>query len=97
VGGRFSDKTVRKWIARRDGIRLPQDRLNSGMIAFFFLGPFASLLYGWGLQRDIGGLVLPVVTAFLTATALLIAFASLNTYASGTSTPLLDFLLVQMF
>jgi hypothetical protein len=79
--------TVRKWIARR-GERLPQDRLNSGMIAFFFLIPAASLIYGWGLQCDScstgkGGLALPIVTTFAIAAGLLAAFASLNTYCAG--------------
>ncbi|KAF2129405.1 putative MFS transporter [Dothidotthia symphoricarpi CBS 119687] len=86
VGGRYSDMTVRKWIDRR-GERLPQDRLNSGMLAFFVIIPLASLLYGWGLQcnscsTEKVGLALPIVTSFFTAAGLLAAFASLNTYCA---------------
>lgn len=89
IGGRYSDLTVRKWIAKR-GERLPQDRLRSGMLAFFFIIPVASLIYGWGLQCDScstakAGLALPIVTSFFMAVGLLAAFASLNTYCAGTS------------
>ncbi|KAJ9644499.1 hypothetical protein H2199_003462 [Coniosporium tulheliwenetii] len=86
VGGRYSDLTVRKWITKRGGVRLPQDRLNSGMIAFFLLIPAASLAYGWGLECtscSVGGLALPIVTGFFVAAGLLAAFASLNTYSAG--------------
>ncbi|KAF9633492.1 hypothetical protein BFW01_g4386 [Lasiodiplodia theobromae] len=82
IGGRFSDHTVRKWIRRRDGVRVPQDRLNAGMVSFFFVVPAASLIYGWCLQFEKGGLPLPIVLAFFTAAGLLAAFASLNTYCA---------------
>lgn len=73
--------TVIKWIRVR-GIRLPQDRLNAGIYASFFIIPAAFLLYGWGLQYQVGGLALPIVAAFFCAAGLLIAFASLNTYCA---------------
>lgn len=82
IGGRWSDHTVRRHIARRNGLRLPQDRLNSGMPAFFFVVPAASLVYGWCLEFDKGGLPLAVVMAYFTALGLLAAFASLNTYCA---------------
>ncbi|KAJ4337038.1 hypothetical protein N0V95_008454 [Ascochyta clinopodiicola] len=86
IGGWFSDKTVRKWIVLR-GERLPQDRLNAGMYAFWVVVPFFMLLQGWGLECDncstaVGGLALPIVTSFCTAAGLLAAFASLNTYCA---------------
>ncbi|KAF2140446.1 uncharacterized protein K452DRAFT_230155 [Aplosporella prunicola CBS 121167] len=82
IGGKYSDMTVRKWIDKRGGVRLPQDRLNSGMFSFFFLVPVTSLVYGWCLQADKGGLPLPVIMAFFTAGGLMAAFASLNTYCA---------------
>jgi MFS family permease len=86
IGGRYSDMTVRKWISKR-GERLPQDRLRAGMVAFFFVIPVSSLIYGWGLQcgscsTSKTGLALPIVTSFFTAAGLLAAFASLNTYCA---------------
>ena len=88
VGGRYSDRTVKKWIARRHGTRLPQDRLNSGMWSFFLVVPAASMAYGWGLEGkddSIAWLILPVISAFFVAAGLLAAFASLNTYCAGRS------------
>jgi hypothetical protein len=90
LGGRYSDMTVRKWIVERGGHRLPQDRLKSGMLAYFLVIPSASLAYGWGLQyidfsRLSGGLAFPIVLAFFTAAGILAAFASLNTYCAGQS------------
>lgn len=75
--------TVRKWLKRRAGLRLPQDRLDSGMLAFSFVIPASSLVYGWGLDREVGGLPLPIVTSFFSAAGLMIAFASVNTYCAG--------------
>ena len=88
VGGRYSDWTVKKWIIRRKGTRLPQDRLNSGMWSFFLIIPAASLVYGWGLEGtsdSFSWLALPVISAFFVAAGLLAAFASLNTYCAGRS------------
>ncbi|KAH8629869.1 hypothetical protein IG631_14446 [Alternaria alternata] len=84
VGGRYSDMTVRRYIKTR-GERLPQDRLNAGMLSFFLVIPTASLVYGWGLQygpTSRAALALPIVTSFFTAAGLLAAFASLNTYCA---------------
>lgn len=92
VGGRYSDRTVKKWIVRRNGLRLPQDRLNSGMWSFFLVVPAASIAYGWGLggkDDSIAWLVLPIVSMFFIAAGLLAAFASLNTYCAGRSFPLI--------
>ena len=88
VGGRYSDRTVKQWIVRRDGTRLPQDRLNSGMWSFFLVVPAASLTYGWSLDAkddSVAWLALPIVSAFFVAAGLLAAFASLNTYCAGRS------------
>ncbi|KAI9168013.1 putative mfs protein [Paramyrothecium foliicola] len=82
VGGKFSDITVIKWIEIRGGVRLPQDRLNSGLIAFFFVIPVASLIYGWGLEYEVGGLALPIISAFFCGVGVMLAFTSLNTYCA---------------
>lgn len=82
IGGRFSDRTVRKWIAKRDGLRLPQDRLRSGFVAYFFVIPATSLIYGWCIDQQAGGLAIPIVFAFCIAAGVLTAFAGLNTYCA---------------
>ncbi|KAH7029107.1 major facilitator superfamily domain-containing protein [Microdochium trichocladiopsis] len=87
IGGRYSDATVRKHIALRGGLRLPQDRLLSGRVAFFAIIPLAQLVYGWCLHFNVpqgttGGLAVALVFAAVQAFGLLFAFASLNTYCA---------------
>jgi MFS family permease len=82
IGGRFSDRTVRKWIAKRNGLRLPQDRLRSGFVSLFIVLPGTSLIYGWCLDQKVGGLALPTTFAFFIALSVLAAFAGLNTYCA---------------
>ncbi|EXJ79502.1 hypothetical protein A1O1_08766 [Capronia coronata CBS 617.96] len=80
-GGRFSDITVRKRILSR-GYRLPQDRLYSGIVSFFVIVPIASLIYGWGLRYQVGGLALPIVSIIASGFGLMTAFSSMNTYCA---------------
>ncbi|GAA85818.1 MFS transporter [Aspergillus luchuensis IFO 4308] len=67
LGGRLSDRTVRNYIKKRNGTRLPQDRLNSGLGTLFFVLPAAALVYGWTLQEEKGGMVVPIIAAFFGA------------------------------
>lgn len=83
-GGKFADVTVKKEIIQR-GYRLPQDRLKSGLAGFFFIIPVSSLIYGWGLQQEVGGLALPIVSIFFAGFGLMTAFSSMNTYCAGKS------------
>ncbi|KAL8376436.1 hypothetical protein RB595_007499 [Gaeumannomyces hyphopodioides] len=80
VGGRYADHTVKKWIGRRGGRRVPEDRLRSCVVFMGVAIPACTLTYGWGLDRDVGGVPLAVVTLFLQAVAQLFGFPSLNTY-----------------
>ena len=82
IGGRFSDRTVRKWIKKRNGLRLPQGRLRSGFVSLFIVLPGTSLIYGWCLDQKVGGLALPTTFAFFIALSVLAAFAGLNTYCA---------------
>lgn len=83
VGGRLSDRTVKQWIAKRDGLRLPKDRLNSSLVHLFIVLPISMLLYGWSLEKNFGGLALPIVMAFWIGVGLMGAFNGLNTYTAG--------------
>lgn len=84
-GGKFSDITMAKWVRKRGGERVPQDRLNSGMVAFFFIMPAATLIYGWCLEYAVGNLALYIISAFFVGFGLMAAFSSLNTYCAGES------------
>ncbi|KAH6991505.1 major facilitator superfamily domain-containing protein [Ilyonectria sp. MPI-CAGE-AT-0026] len=82
VGGRLSDRTVKRWMAKRNGLRLPKDRLNSGIAYLFFILPISVLLYGWGLDKEFGGLTLAIIMAFWIGVGLMGAWNGLNTYTS---------------
>ncbi|KAL4980864.1 major facilitator superfamily domain-containing protein [Aspergillus desertorum] len=81
LGGRLSDMTVRKFIARR-GFRLPQDRLNSGIIMLSLVLPGATLVYAWTLDQDVGGMAVPTIAGFIGGVGLMGSFNGLNTYAA---------------
>jgi MFS family permease len=83
VGGQLSDRTVKRWISKRNGQRLPRDRLNSGIIHFFAVIPISTLLFGWSLQKEFGGLALVICLAFWIGVGLMGAYNGLNTYTAG--------------
>lgn len=80
VGGKLSDRTVKQYIIKRDGVRLAKDRLNSGLIHTFAILPASLLLYGWSLAKDFGGLALPIVASFWIGVGIMGASNGLNTY-----------------
>ncbi|RJE23400.1 Mfs transporter [Aspergillus sclerotialis] len=82
IGGHLSDRTVRRYIRKRNGVRLAQDRLNSGLATLFGLLPAAALVYGWTLQEEVGGMVVPIISAFVGGVALMGSFNGLNTYTA---------------
>lgn len=87
MGGRFSDRTVKRYMAKREGVRLPKDRLNSGLSGLFAVLPISMLLYGWSLQEEFGGLALPIVAGFWVGVGLMGTFNALNTYTAEVSPP----------
>jgi MFS family permease len=83
LGGRLSDRTVKLYIKKRNGLRVPQDRLNSGLLPLCFVLPVSILVYGWSLQAKVGGMALPIVAAFFGGVGLMGSFNGLNTYTAG--------------
>ena len=83
VGGKLSDRAVKKYIARRNGLRLPQDRLNSGLATLLAVLPVSALIFGWTLQEEKGGMVVPIIAAFFSGFGLMGSFNGLNTYTAG--------------
>ncbi|KAI1331797.1 MFS general substrate transporter [Xylariaceae sp. FL0255] len=79
VGGRYADYMVKKYIKKR-GVRIPEDRLNSALPAIALVIPASVLIYGWSVEKDVGGIPLTVIVLFLQAVAQLFCFPSLNTY-----------------
>lgn len=87
IGGRISDHTVKRYLVKRNGLRLPRDRLRSGLGAMFLVLPLGTLLFGWGLQDNIGGMALPAVSAFFAGAGLMWSFSGLNTYSAEVHPP----------
>jgi len=83
MGGKLSDRAVKKWIVKRGGVRLPQDRLNSGLITLFLVLPIGTLIYAWTLEEGVGGMPVPIIAAFFAAIGLMGSFNGLNTYSAG--------------
>ncbi|TGO21938.1 hypothetical protein BPAE_0192g00060 [Botrytis paeoniae] len=78
-GGRYSDHITNKYIRIR-GTRVPEDRLRSALPFMGIVIPACMLLYGWSVEKDFGGIPLPVIMMFLQGVAQLFCFPSLNTY-----------------
>ncbi|KAK3072363.1 hypothetical protein LTR53_006941 [Teratosphaeriaceae sp. CCFEE 6253] len=78
-GGRWADHVVKKWIKRR-GHRVPEDRLRSCLVAMGVVLPACMIVYGWSIEKEVGGIPLPVIVMFLQGVAQLFCFPSLNTY-----------------
>ncbi|KAM5362798.1 hypothetical protein ACJZ2D_012330 [Fusarium nematophilum] len=82
IGGKLSDQTVKRYLRKRNGLRLPEDRLNSSLPAILIVLPLGTLLYGWSVQQRIGGMALPIVSSFVQGVGLMASFSGLNTYAA---------------
>lgn len=79
IGGRWADTTVKKWTKKR-GRRMPEDRLRSTVIPFGFIIPGTTMVYGWCLEEEKGGMAVPIICMFLCGIAQTVSFASINTY-----------------
>ena len=79
VGGRWADRTVKIWIQKK-GRRVPEDRLRSCLPFLGLCIPGCMLIYGWSVEKAVGGIPLPVLAMFFQGIAQLFCFPSLNTY-----------------
>jgi hypothetical protein len=79
MGGRWADHIVKKWIRKR-GRRVPEDRLKSCLVFLGAIIPGCILVYGWTVEKAVGGIPVPVLAMFLQGVAQLFCFPSLNTY-----------------
>ena len=80
LGGRWADRVVKRWIQRRDGERIPEDRLHSCLTAMGIVIPACMLVYGWSIDQKAGGVAVPVIAMFVQGAAQTFCFASINTY-----------------
>jgi MFS family permease len=79
LGGRWADRTVKRWIGKR-GARIPEDRLHSAIPFIGFIVPGCMLVYGWSVEKEKGGIAVPVIAMFLQGVAQLFCFPAFNAY-----------------
>ncbi|VZH92380.1 unnamed protein product [Fusarium fujikuroi] len=82
VGGKVSDVIVKRYMRKRNGQRIPEDRLNSSLVSVLIILPLGTLLYGWSVYHRLGGMALPIISAFIQGFGLMASFSGLNTYAA---------------
>ncbi|KAH7149566.1 major facilitator superfamily domain-containing protein [Dactylonectria estremocensis] len=80
MGGHWADYTVKRWIKKRGGVRIPEDRLRSAVPFMGIVMPGSMLVYGWTVDRGVGGIPVPVIAMFVQGVAQLFCFPSYNTY-----------------
>lgn len=79
-GGRWADYIVKRWMNKRGGERIPEDRLRSCVTALGLILPGSILIYGWSVEKAVGGIPVPVIFMFVQGVAQSFCFPSLNTY-----------------
>ncbi|KAJ8124152.1 hypothetical protein ONZ43_g55 [Nemania bipapillata] len=79
VGGRYADYIVKLYIRKR-GVRIPEDRMYSALPFIGLVIPGSVIIYGWCVEKDVGGIPLTVIVLFLQGIGQLFCFPSLNTY-----------------
>lgn len=78
-GGKWADRYVKKYIKIR-GKRIAEDRLRSAIIPFGFVLPISVMIYGWAIDKEKGGMALPIIAMFFNGLAQTFCFPSLNAY-----------------
>lgn len=79
VGGRWSDYVVARHVSS-SGRRVPEDRLRAAVPLMATAVPASMLLYGWAVDRAVGGIPLVVAAMFAQGFIQLLCMPSLNTY-----------------
>lgn len=82
ISGFVSDATVKRWIAKRNGKWVPEDRLNASLISGGIITPVVTLAVGFTMQywTTAAGLAVSLVFLFLSGVGLMGILAVCNTY-----------------
>lgn len=78
-GGKWADKVVKQWIEIR-GRRVPEDRLRQVLIPLGVMYPLSILIYGWCMEKEKGGMAVPIIFMFTSGLAQTFVFPASNTY-----------------
>jgi MFS family permease len=77
-GGRWADYYVKKYIKIR-GRRVPEDRVRAALIPLMIY-PICMLIYGWSVDKKVGGMAVPIIFMFFSGIAQTFIFPAVNTY-----------------
>ncbi|ODV85020.1 hypothetical protein CANARDRAFT_169705 [[Candida] arabinofermentans NRRL YB-2248] len=80
--GRYCDHILKKWIKKRNGRLVSEDRLRACWVSTFVMMA-TIIIYGWALEKDKGGIPLPVICMFFNGFAQTFAFTAINSYCVG--------------
>ncbi|KAL2824390.1 major facilitator superfamily domain-containing protein [Aspergillus cavernicola] len=79
-GGRWADYIARKGFERRGKIFVAEDRLYAAVPFMLIVLPTCMLIYGWSVDKEFGGLAVPIIFMFIQGVAQLFCYPSVNTY-----------------
>ena len=80
AGGPWVDWMMRRWVRKRSGIRVPEDRLRAMVPWLGIVVPSCTLMYGWAVDLGMGGVAMPVVLLFLQSFACMFCFPAVDAY-----------------
>ena len=78
-GGKWADHVVKKYIRIR-GRRVPEDRLRTVLIPLGIVYPSCMLIYGWSIEKEKGGMPVPIIFMFISGIAQTCIFPASNAY-----------------
>lgn len=79
VGGPWADFTVKKY-TKKKGRRVPEDRLRTVLIPTGIMYPVSTLIYGWCVEYEKGGMAVPIIFLFIGGVAQTCIFPASNAY-----------------
>jgi hypothetical protein len=80
IGGRWADYTTKRMIKERGGQRIPEGRLRACMVPLSVITPGCVLIYGWSVDKAVGGVAVTVLAMFFQGVSQLCTLPALNTY-----------------
>lgn len=79
IGGPVSDNVVKKYIKKK-GRRVPEDRLRAVLFPLGVMYPVSTLIYGWCIEFEKGGMAVPIIFLFIGGVAQTCIFPASNAY-----------------
>ncbi|KAL4803107.1 major facilitator superfamily domain-containing protein [Aspergillus unguis] len=79
-GGRWADYIAKSRYNARGGVFVPEDRLYAAVPFLGAVIPTCMLIYGWSVDKQFGGMPVPIIFMFIQGVFQLFCFPSLNTY-----------------